>query len=313
MLEFSYLTAHLEFNTPMELPYWMGSTFRGGFGIYLRKACCPNTNRDCHTCPQKDRCIFYHCHMKTESKHGHAPPPKPITIIPPFYGKTLSVQENGYLDIDILLLGQFAQYIPHTVLALRLLGQAGLGDKRHIGINRYTLTDIECRISKRTVYDGQTVKPQNMKTIDIQELKPIPTTRNLAIQFRTPFVSKTGSLPKTLDRLTWHIRQRVIHYVNEYGDTTRVPDYEIDAQTTQINEQYCRLARRSTRSGEQEYHAHTGVIKHRIARMNRTARWLLKTGQIIGAGPKASFGCGHIQIDNTPTKRSEPDADAGQK
>ncbi len=295
MLSLSSLTAHLNFVSPAEFPYWMGSTFRGGFGIYLRKACCPDINRDCLTCEEREECIFYHSHMRESSSYGHSAPPKPLIIVPPFFGKTLSV-EKGYLQLNILLFGKFTKYLPHTVLGLRLLGQAGIGSKRRYDMNQFTISSINCNFSREVVCDGHTVNLESMKVIDIADIKPVKMDETLTIKFKTPFIAK-NEFPPSFDRLLWHIRQRTIQYVNEYGDATRVPEFRAKGEVTHSKEHFHKLKRRSQRGGKQEFYGYTGIVEYRVDEMDETAGWLLGVGELMGAGPKSSFGCGCFEVE----------------
>lgn len=294
MLSLSSLTANLTFTTPAEFPYWMGSTFRGGFGIYLRKAGCPDIKRDCLKCEEREECIFYHTHMRESSSYGHSAPPKPLVITPPFFGKTISV-EKGYLDINILLFGKFIRYLPHTLLGLRLLGQAGIGSKRRYNMNQFSIPVINCNFSGEVVCDGHTINLENMTIIDIADIKPVHVTHSLTIKFKTPFIAK-NDFPPSFERLLWYIRQRTIHYVNEYGDGSQIPDFRAKGEITDSTQHFHKLKRRSQRGGKQEFHGYTGIVKYRVDEMDETARWLLGVGEVMGAGPKASFGCGHFNL-----------------
>ncbi len=45
--------------------------------------------------------------MKKDSKVGYGAPPKPIVFIPPFFGKSFTVEENGFLESSKYLLNAF--------------------------------------------------------------------------------------------------------------------------------------------------------------------------------------------------------------
>src|SRR5574341_1039676 len=87
MLPLAKLTARLSFPTSVTFPYWMGNTFRGGFGIHLRRACCPDLRRDCYSCDAREDCIFYYTHMKKDYRVGFAAPPNLLFLFPHFSGK----------------------------------------------------------------------------------------------------------------------------------------------------------------------------------------------------------------------------------
>lgn len=301
MLKLASLNVHLDFSTSVEFPYWMGSTFRGGFGIYLKRACCPDLSRNCHECNERKECIFYHTHMREEPMRGHASPPKPLVIIPPFFGKKLFVEKGGHLDLDILLYGGFIRYLPHAVLGLRLLGQKGIGSKRRYDMNRFVISGMTCNFTGKIVYDGNKINLENIGIIDFEDVEPLEVNNRLKVRFRTPFISKTGEFPPSLDRLLWHIRQRLIHYVNEYGDGSQVLDFNSDGKIVRSKKHFHRLKRRSVRGGKQEFHAYSGVVEYEIEQIDHTSKWLLEVGKIVGAGAKPSFGCGYLSFS---TKKS---------
>ncbi|MCL5126468.1 MAG: hypothetical protein M1511_18605 [Deltaproteobacteria bacterium] len=48
------------FNSEAELPPYKGSTFRGAFGVALKKVTCALKLRDCPGCPLTGRCVYFH-------------------------------------------------------------------------------------------------------------------------------------------------------------------------------------------------------------------------------------------------------------
>jgi len=296
MLSLAVLKVQLMFTTPVDLPYWMGSTFRGGLGIHLRKACCPDLQEDCYRCDGRGDCLFYHTHMKRTSRRGRGPPPKPVVVVPPFFARGMHVEQDGSLDLDVILMGKFVRYLPHVVLGLRLLGQAGIGATRHYGSGRYRIDGIRCRFSGSEIFRTGNLDLEGLEVRDIQEMPPAAFEPVLRVGFRTPFIAKTGEFPPFIDRLLWHIRQRVIYYVNEYGDGGVVPDYSVKGRTLTSRVHFHRLIRASARAGKGMFYGYTGVVDYGIEEMDRNAAWLLSIGSLLGAGPKASFGCGYIQI-----------------
>lgn len=296
MLSVALINTKLKFHSGVEFPYWMGSAFRGGVGIFMKKAYCPGGIDDCQNCDINTRCIFFHTHMKCKSRRGESAPPKPIVLIPPFFGKKITIENNAFLDLKILIFGDFTKYLPHLVLALRMLGKEGIGDMRHLGLNRFTVSEMRCGISGNKVFDGECLNLDNLQSIEIKEISPLENSDSIRVGFLTPFISKSNSFPPNLDRLIWHIRHRLIFFVNEYGTGEKVPDFSAEGNIRDAVVHFHRLNRRSQRGGRQEFDSHTGIVAYDIKNMDEHARWLLSVGEIIGAGPKPSFGCGWISI-----------------
>src|SRR3990172_104773 len=298
MLPLAKLTARLSFPTSVTFPYWMGNTFRGGFGVHLRRACCPDLKRDCYSCDAREDCIFYYTHMKKDSNVGYGAPPKPIVFIPPFFGKSFTVEKDGFLDVDILLFGRFTRYLPHVALGLSMLGQSGIGSERRYDVNKFKLEEMKCSFSKDVVYDGSTINIGAMRTVDLADYarNGVSATDILSIGFETPIMVKTGEFPPTLDKLLSMVRQRLILYVNEYGDGTKIPDFECSAAIESSSVHFHNIKSISMRAGKRDFHTYTGTAEYSIEKMDENALQLLRIGLLIGAGPKPSFGLGFLRV-----------------
>jgi hypothetical protein len=303
MLPVAKLSAHLTFPGPVTFPHWMGNTFRGGTGVHLRRACCPLLARDCYACDISDECIFYFNHMKKDSKIGYGAPPKPIVLIPPFFGRSFTVEKDGFLDVDILLFGRFIRYLPHAVLGLSMLGQSGIGAERRYDVNKFTVAEIRCGFSGERVYDGNTINVSAMKVMDVMDYSndrvnqlPDGDSRYVTIGFEIPMIIKEGVFPPSLDTLLGMVRQRLILYVNEYGDGSKIPDFECASNVKASSMHFHKLKRASQRAGKGEFHAYTGTARYSVNNMDEQAKRLLKIGELIGAGAKPSFGLGFYRI-----------------
>jgi len=131
----------------------------------------------------------------------------------------MSFEKDGYLNIEILLFGEYIKFIPHVLLALRLSGQDGLGAERHYGLNRFEISSAQYGLSDRHIFDGSKLDLANLKVIDIQDL-PIPEIKEYKIGFKTPLSQTT--FPPSPEQLINLIRNRLIRFVNEYGDSTKI-------------------------------------------------------------------------------------------
>lgn len=293
MLEVAQLLAHLKFTTPAKLPYWMGSAFRGAFGQRLRQVCCVSFNQECRICDSQEMCLFYHLYMRERASRGHAKPIKPLILIPPFFGKELYLQEAGFLDLELLLVGNFGKYLPHVILGLNLLGQRGLGSMRYANQNRFILSSVVMKQTQQPIFDGVTInlthfQPQNVATFSGCEADSV------ILKFRTPY---TGfDFPPAPDRLLDRVRNRLIRLVNEYGTQERIPEAVAEGEIVNFTAHCHELKRRSNRSDKTQFKGYTGIVSYKFSFLNTTARWLLRLGAIIGCGPDAAFGCGFFDI-----------------
>jgi CRISPR/Cas system endoribonuclease Cas6 (RAMP superfamily) len=297
MLNFSRITLQLNFNTPTILPRWMGSVFRGGFGEYLRMGCCPNINQDCKKCHYNDGCLFYYSYERETAKKGYAPPTRPIIIVPPFFGQKMEFREHCTLDVDVFLFGAFSKYLPHVLLGMKLLGFAGIGSLRRYDMNRFVIEAATCALSGERIYDGETVSLTKLRTIDVADLNNC-TENPVKIGFRTPIILKSSEFPPSSERLLDLIRSRLILYVNEYGDGTKVGEAKCSGEVCQISKHFHRLERRSRRAGARLFEGFTGIAEYSFDELDDVGKWLLNVGLFLGAGPRSAFGCGFLDLKN---------------
>lgn len=281
----------LRFHSSTILPYWIGSTFRGGFGQSLQRFLCSKTSMECETCSQKEGCLFYYMYIRQKATRGYAPPSRPVIIIPPFYGKPLEF-EDGVLRIEILIFGKFIRFLPHILLGMQLLGQQGIGSLRHYGLNTFRVESAKCAFSEKTIAQRDAIFPANIETRDVKDVPPYPGNY-VKVGFKTPY---TGPVfPKTPERLLWAIRRRLINIVNEYGDGSEVPEFKCTGETASISTHFHLLERRSTRSQKKLFKGITGVAEFKFSEIDQAGKWLLNVGFITGCGPDSSFGCGFLQ------------------
>ena len=236
--------------------------------------------------------------MKKDSKVGYGAPPKPIVFIPPFFGKSFTVEKDGFLDVSILLFGRFTRYLPHVALGLSMLGQSGIGSERHYDINKFRLDEMRCSFSGDVVYDDNTINIGAMRTVDLADYSSdgVSATDRLSIGFETPIMIKTDKFPPGLEKLLGMIRQLLILYVNEYGDGAKIPDFECSASVKSSSVHFHNIKSRSQRDGKRDFFTYTGTAEYSIQKIDENAIQLLRIGLLIGAGPKPSFGLGFIKM-----------------
>lgn len=295
MLDVSLITGFLKFLSPVKFPRWMGSAFRGGLGQHLKRIVCYHPLRECEGCERSSGCLFYAAYQNPSAKKGHAPPPRPVILVPPFFGKEMEFEREAKLELKLLMFGDYARYFPYVILALQQFGSYGLGDARHLGQNRFEVVEAKCEFSGELVYDGGTIYPSNMKVVDAADLPPVEQ-RRLRVGFRTPIELSLG-FPPPPEHLLKLIRQRLVLFVNEYGSGERVPGFECRGEVKSIAKHHHKLVGYSRRSGRREFwHCWTGIAEYDFEELNEAGRWLLGAGGMLGAGAKSSFGLGFFDI-----------------
>jgi len=129
MLSLADLNLTLRFREA-ELPRWLGSAMRGGFGQHLRRIVCFRPMQECDSCGLSGGCLYYECYERPYAKRGHASPPRPIVLVLPFFGRKIALKGGGRISVELLLLDRTTKNLPHVILALQQFGSQGLGEGR---------------------------------------------------------------------------------------------------------------------------------------------------------------------------------------
>lgn len=132
-LSYGCYTFTCRFNEPAMLPDYKGSTFRGAFGLALKKVVCALKKQECDECVLKHRCLYTRVFetplaLETpEGLRGNAPP-HPFVLQPPETGKQ-AFSAGEQLDCNLVLLGAVNESLPYFIYAFEQIGKIGLGKK----------------------------------------------------------------------------------------------------------------------------------------------------------------------------------------
>ena len=287
----SDLQAKLRFQGQTKLPRWMGSAFRGGLGHQLKGILCPSIQEECSICSEKEECFYYRVYEVKESKRGHAPPPKPLIVVPPFFGKEMNWRRGGDIHLRILLLGEEGiRHAPHVIFSLIQLGMIGLGSERAYGMNKFRVISVTSQ--GETIFNGSEMRIPP-PSIDVREVDPIEGDR-FRVYFRTPYTGRTFPLgPREFLSRT---RNRLIRFVNEYGDSSYVEEPEAKGRILRFEKHVHFLRRKSERSGKMTLTGFTGIIDYEFSEIDEVGRWLLGVANLLGLGPDSSFGLGFVKV-----------------
>ena len=231
------------------------------------------------------------------AKRGHAPPIRPIIIVPPFFGKKMEFREGCKLNVDVFLFGTFSKYLPYVLLGMNLLGFSGIGSLRRYYMNRFVIETATCALSGKRIYDGEKINLTSLKTLDMANLNNC-IENPIKVGFRTPLILKSSDFPPNPEMLLNLIRSRLILYINEYGDGTKVGKAKCSGEVNQISKHFHRLERRSRRAGARQFDGFTGIAEYSFDELNEVGKWLLNVGLLLGAGPRSAFGCGFLDLKN---------------
>jgi len=138
------------------LPFYKGSTFRGVFGIALKKVVCALKRQECESCLLKSRCLYT---QVFETSLAVDPPagmrgsavPHPFVIEPPLTGNT-DFEAGSQLDCNLLLFGEVNRSLPYFMYAFDRMGKIGIGKK--INGKRAAFSLQRVYSGKQVIYDN---------------------------------------------------------------------------------------------------------------------------------------------------------------
>jgi hypothetical protein len=140
------------------LPEYKGSTFRGIFGLSLKKIVCTLKRQDCNNCLLRLKCIYvfvFEGHQEIGETFGRnriATPPHPYVIEPPESTQTQYGKGEPF-HFNLLLFGQTNDYLPYFIYAIDQMGQIGIG--KQINGKRAGFKLEEIKTGNQLVYSSR--------------------------------------------------------------------------------------------------------------------------------------------------------------
>jgi hypothetical protein len=125
----------LKATTPLDLPPFKGSTFRGAFGHASKETVCVVEHRDCARCLLRMRCAYPYI-FDTPVPEGatrmrkYPKAPHPFVLLPPLETKT-RYEPSDALVFDLTLIGRGSDFLPYCLYTFEQLGaRRGIGRGR---------------------------------------------------------------------------------------------------------------------------------------------------------------------------------------
>jgi len=120
--------------TPLFLPEYTGSAFRGSFGTAFKKICCAARQRAaCSGCAFLEDCAYAYIFETVHSGQSAlqaANLPHPFVFEPPLFHGRQTVEPGERLECGMVLVGRALNYLFHFVLVWHEMGRQGLGRQR---------------------------------------------------------------------------------------------------------------------------------------------------------------------------------------
>lgn len=157
-------TIELEAVDRLHLPPYKGSTLRGGFGgAFRRVACCQRERTVCPGCLLHETCPYGYVFETpvpagSEKLRKYESVPRPFVLEPPAETRT-EYAPGEAMTAGLVLFGRAIPLFPYFVVALREMGERGIGRGR----GRFRLGSISADAPSGadesvTVYDGASGK-----------------------------------------------------------------------------------------------------------------------------------------------------------
>ncbi|MCX7771009.1 MAG: CRISPR system precrRNA processing endoribonuclease RAMP protein Cas6 [Proteobacteria bacterium] len=288
------------------LPYYKGSTFRGGFGNAFRRVACPLRESLCSDCILKRECVYYYV-FETPSfenanilnMHKYERIPHPFVIEPP-EGSFNVLPEGEKTGFGLILIGKAIDYIPYFIYTFEQVGKKGIGKER----GKFTVEEV--KVDHFNIYSKGILKKMSNKKIEISEnFKNQEGESLIEILIHTPLRIKHER--KLLTEFNFQVfikslfrRITLIGFFHCNGETLKTPIGEILRLTDNV-----RVVNSNTRwfdwerySSRQERKIKLGGIIGDVKLFGKIEPFMeiLRAGEILHAGKGTSFGLGRYEV-----------------
>ncbi|MCX8038610.1 MAG: CRISPR system precrRNA processing endoribonuclease RAMP protein Cas6 [Candidatus Sumerlaeia bacterium] len=195
---FASAQIHLTLERPLEIAGWIGSAFRGGLGLMLKKAVCVAPREDCARCVLHHSCTYA---AVFDSRRDATDPlyaslkeiPRPFVL--EFSRDGLHSAKAVQQTFRLVLIGRAIHSFAYLVYALMQLGEAGLGKQRI----QYTIDRIiqdTPGFQARSLYDAQSQRqirdPEFTRGSQFAPASPTGVIPKVRLNFLSPLRVKSG-------------------------------------------------------------------------------------------------------------------------
>lgn len=207
MLDFSFLPLKLVLipTTPIKLPPYKGSTFRGAFGSTFRQVVCVLRGKECSDCILREKCAYSYVFetpvpsgASKMRKYPYAP--HPFVLVPPLEDR-MEYEPGDPLYVSLTLIGRGIEYLPYFLYTFQEMGKRGIGKGR----GKFQLQGVRDSTGE-AVYEGGTLRlPQPLSWRDLEgETAPDEVT----LRFLTPLRVKYRE--RLCSDLEFHVLMRAL-------------------------------------------------------------------------------------------------------
>ena len=201
--KFASLRFTLRADESFQLPHYIGSTLRGGFGTVFKKVVCISLDRDCTQCLLKENCAYSYIFEtqqtgKLKASYDLPEYPHPFIIEPPAESKC-QYESGDELTFTLTLIGKAIDFLPYFVFVYQELGRKGIGKGR----GKYTMKKVESLLEEpRIIYnaDSGTLSSDYQTKTFADIVRKSENADVVSLEFLTPTrVKHRGKLTTAMD------------------------------------------------------------------------------------------------------------------
>jgi len=311
-------TLTIEAVNALYLPYYKGSTFKGGFGSMFRRIICALKRQDCLDCMLKSRCIYAYVFetpppegASIMNMHKYEKIPHSFIIEPPEAKsggagakESEIIAPETLIKFNLILIGKAIDYLPYFVYTFDELGKIGIGKGR----GKYRLKEVRLYNNGTLVYsenDRSISKNVEPALIEILDFIPSDKIDDITLRFITPLRMKYNRdlvvIPE-FHILIRHLLRRLglLYYFHCGNNESSWNHREIisHAQTIKIVSSSLRWFDWQRYSSRQNTKMKLGGLVGEITYRGNLKPYItiLRAGEILHAGKNTSFGLGKYEI-----------------
>ncbi len=255
-------------------PFFVGSMFRGAFGMALKRVVCINPSYRCEGCFAAKECLYHQFYEEKNVEH-----PFRFDIV---------LQPKGF-DFSLYLFEDATTSLPYVLSAVKkAFEEQGLGNERR----KVRIRQIA--VGRTIVYDGKDFL--SLEGVELNELKSDTFCPDVEIEFTMPLRIKENNR-FARERVQLHTLVNNIHrrYRMLKGEPAEKLNYRVEGEVSKQQMRYVEMRRYSNRQRQQ---MNMGGIKGtmKITGLDEQSYRYLKIGEIIGAGKQTVFGLGVYEM-----------------
>ena len=223
--------------TPVRLPAYAGSAWRGVLGHALKRTVCVTREPRCDACLLYRSCVYPYVFetpppADTLKLRKYPAAPHPFVVEP--WPDCRDVAAGDEFGLDLVLIGRGRAQLPYFIEALRRAGETGIGS----GAGRYTVEAVAQQSAGDWVEIYRPGAPLQPLTDTRAEPLPAPVAGSLRIELLTPLRLKVANDLVTTDRLRFrdffsHLLRRVSLLSYFHTDTPLETDFRGLVQAAQ--------------------------------------------------------------------------------